>query len=80
VIPANGAMAEQFSKKDGSPASAKELTWSYGSLLTAILEREKLHRSSVDFSRLKFACPIKAKQGLSGEIETNIDSETAPAK
>ena len=41
VIPADGAMAEQFSKEDGSPVSAKDLSWSYASVLTAVLQREE---------------------------------------
>jgi len=56
VIPADGAMAEQFSKDDGSPVSANDLSWSYASVLTAILEREEWSRSSVDFSKIKFTC------------------------
>ncbi|BDD58087.1 hypothetical protein MAP00_003394 [Monascus purpureus] len=37
--PANGALAEQFSRDDGSPVSAVDLTWSYASLLTAAARR-----------------------------------------
>lgn len=33
--PANGALAEQFSKDDGTPMSARDLTWSYASFLSA---------------------------------------------
>jgi glucoamylase len=33
--PQNGALAEQFSKDDGSPLSARDLTWSYASFLSA---------------------------------------------
>lgn len=32
--PSGGALAEQFSKDNGSPLSARDLTWSYASLLT----------------------------------------------
>jgi glucoamylase len=56
VIPPDGAMAEQFSKQDGSPVSAVDLSWSYASALTAILQREEWSRSSVDFSRIQFTC------------------------
>ena len=31
----NGSLSEQFSKSDGSPLSARDLTWSYAALLTA---------------------------------------------
>ena len=57
VIPDDGAMAEQFSKADGSPVSAKDLSWSYAAALTAILQREEWNRSSVDFSKIDLNCP-----------------------
>ncbi|EGX88765.1 glucoamylase I precursor [Cordyceps militaris CM01] len=37
--PSSGALAEQFDKNNGSPLSARDLTWSYASLLTAIDRR-----------------------------------------
>lgn len=37
--PAQGGLAEQFSKDDGHPLSARDLTWSYASLLTASARR-----------------------------------------
>lgn len=33
--PSDGALAEQYSKVDGNPLSAEDLTWSYAALLTA---------------------------------------------
>jgi glucoamylase len=57
VIPSDGSMSEQFSKENGSPVSAKDLSWSYASVLTAILAREEWRRSSVDFSETDFKCP-----------------------
>lgn len=33
--PADGSLAEQYSKSDGSPLSAVDLTWSYAAFLTA---------------------------------------------
>lgn len=57
VIPSDGMMAEQMSKVDGSPRSAKDLTWSYAALLTAILQREEWKRSSVDYSKALLVCP-----------------------
>ncbi|KAI4208536.1 MAG: hypothetical protein LQ346_000046 [Caloplaca aetnensis] len=37
--PPDGGLAEQFSRDDGSPLSAVDLTWSYASFLTAIARR-----------------------------------------
>lgn len=38
--PKNGALAEQFSKTDGTPLSARDLTWSYAGFLTAKAARD----------------------------------------
>ena len=35
-VPSDGTLAEQFSRNDGSPLSARNLTWSYASFLTAV--------------------------------------------
>jgi glucoamylase len=37
--PSSGALAEQFSRNDGTPLSAADLTWSYASFLTAVERR-----------------------------------------
>ncbi|KAK7690218.1 hypothetical protein QCA50_006870 [Cerrena zonata] len=38
--PSNGGLAEQYSKSDGSPVSAVDLTWSYAAALTAFAARD----------------------------------------
>ena len=38
--PSNGGLAEQYSKNDGSPVSAVDLTWSYAAALTAFAARD----------------------------------------
>jgi glucoamylase len=38
----NGSMSEQFSKSDGTPESARDLTWSYAALLTANMRRNSV--------------------------------------
>lgn len=38
----NGSMPEQFSKNDGSPLGARDLTWSYAALLTASAARSRI--------------------------------------
>ena len=37
--PSTGALAEQFSRTDGAPLSAIDLTWSYAAFLTAVAAR-----------------------------------------
>ena len=44
--PSNGALAEQFSRSNGSPVSASDLTWSYAALLTSAQRRSKLNPPS----------------------------------
>ncbi|CAI7588878.1 unnamed protein product [Penicillium pancosmium] len=38
----NGSMSEQFLRADGTPASARDLTWSYAALLTANMRRNSV--------------------------------------
>ncbi|KAG5645422.1 hypothetical protein DXG03_006246 [Asterophora parasitica] len=38
--PANGALAEQYTRNSGAPTSAADLTWSYAALLTAVGARK----------------------------------------
>lgn len=38
----NGSLSEQFSKSDGSPMSARDLTWSYAALLTTNMRRNSV--------------------------------------
>ena len=37
--PSNGALSEQFDRNNGSPLSARDLTWSYAAFLTAVERR-----------------------------------------
>ncbi|KAF2136267.1 carbohydrate-binding module family 20 protein [Aplosporella prunicola CBS 121167] len=37
--PSDGALAEQYSRSDGTPLSAAKLTWSYAAVLTAVSRR-----------------------------------------
>jgi glucoamylase len=37
--PSDGALAEQFTRDDGTPASASDLTWSYAAFVTAAERR-----------------------------------------
>ncbi|KAH8428332.1 putative glucoamylase/glucan 1,4-alpha-glucosidase [Aspergillus melleus] len=44
--PPNGALSEQFSRHDGLPISARDLTWSYAALLTAARARQSASSTS----------------------------------
>ncbi|KAK7711543.1 glycoside hydrolase 15 protein [Botryosphaeria dothidea] len=40
--PSSGALAEQYSRNDGTPLSASDLTWSYAAFLTTIARRDSI--------------------------------------
>ncbi|KAF9636332.1 Glycoside hydrolase family 15 [Lasiodiplodia theobromae] len=40
--PSDGSLSEQFSRDNGSPLSASDLTWSYAAFLTAIERRDSI--------------------------------------
>ena len=44
--PADGGLAEQFDRNTGSPLSARDLTWSYASALTAFSARKGITPAS----------------------------------
>ncbi|KAF2494814.1 putative glucan 1,4-alpha-glucosidase [Lophium mytilinum] len=44
--PSSGALAEQFSKSDGTPLSAADLTWSYAAFLTMVAARNNVMPAS----------------------------------
>lgn len=46
--PADGALAEQFDRTDGRPASAKDLAWSHAACLTAVAWRSRARSLSPD--------------------------------
>ncbi|KAJ5609979.1 glycosyl hydrolase family 15 [Penicillium lagena] len=50
-IPNNGTLSEQFSRDNGTPTSARDLTWSYASFLTAVARRGGSVPSSWGLSR-----------------------------
>ncbi|KAM0720925.1 hypothetical protein Q7P37_003210 [Cladosporium fusiforme] len=44
--PTDGALAEQYSRNDGTPVSARDLTWSYAAFLTAYNARKGIMPAS----------------------------------
>ncbi|CAE6475613.1 unnamed protein product [Rhizoctonia solani] len=63
-IGTNGALAEQFSKSNGSPTSAADLTWSYAAALTAFEARNATVPGSWGASGL--TVPSTCQRGGSG--------------
>ncbi|QRV93216.1 glycoside hydrolase family 15 protein [Ceratobasidium sp. AG-Ba] len=60
----NGALSEQFSKSNGAPTSAADLTWSYASAITAFEARGGIVPTSWGASNL--AVPATCLRGSSG--------------
>ncbi|SPO06461.1 related to glucan 1,4-alpha-glucosidase [Cephalotrichum gorgonifer] len=67
----NGSLAEQFDKATGKPLSARDLTWSYASFLTAAAARNNVR--SPDFGWLakkpKVPCHCKATTANGAYVE-----------
>ena len=62
--PSNGGLSEQFSKSDGTPTSAVDLTWSYAAALTAFAARDEITPASWGAAGL--AVPSTCSTGGSG--------------
>ncbi|KAL9045786.1 MAG: hypothetical protein Q9214_001230 [Letrouitia sp. 1 TL-2023] len=64
--PPGGSMAEQFSRNDGMPLSASNLTWSYASFLTAIARRKgqvPAPWGSGSVNKIPFKCKASSTKG-----------------
>lgn len=74
----NGSLSEQFSKSDGSPMSARDLTWSYAALLTANIRRDSVVPAAwgeTSASRVPATCsPTSATGTYSTATNTNWPS------
>lgn len=62
--PSNGALAEQYTRAQGTPISAADLTWSYAAVLTAFDARDGLAAESWGVANL--TVPSTCSTGGSG--------------
>ncbi|KAK4629324.1 Glucoamylase I [Fulvia fulva] len=64
--PQNGALAEQYSRSNGTPLSAVDLTWSYAAFLTALNARKAAMPASwgAAAARLPGSCSGSSATGL----------------
>ena len=62
--PANGGLAEQYSRSNGNPVSAVDLTWSYAAALTAFAAREG--KSAPSWGAAGLTVPATCQRGGSG--------------
>lgn len=79
--PSNGGLAEQYSRSDGTPVSAVDLTWSYASALTAFAARDGKTYASWGAAGLTVpsTCSSGGSGGGSGDtvaVTFNVDATT----
>ena len=66
--PSDGGLSEQYSKTDGTPTSAVDLTWSYAAALTAFAARDGFTAASWGAAGL--TVPSTCSTGGSGSGDT----------
>ncbi|EDR13753.1 glycoside hydrolase family 15 protein [Laccaria bicolor S238N-H82] len=74
--PPNGGLAEQYSKIDGTPLSAVDLTWSYASALTAFAARKGVVPASWGAKDLAVPSICRANTGPIAEVTFNVYATT----
>ncbi|KAF8162773.1 glycoside hydrolase family 15 protein [Crassisporium funariophilum] len=77
--PENGAISEQFDKKNGAPISAVDLTWSYAALLTAFAARSGV--VPIGWGAQGLTVPSSCARDSDGGVRTvvvtfNVDATT----
>ena len=48
----SGSLSEQFDRNDGTPQSARDLSWSYAAVLTAFQQREIALKKTKELKRV----------------------------
>jgi glucoamylase len=74
--PANGGLAEQFDRNNGSPLSAVDLTWSYASALTAFAAREGVVPASWGAQGLVVPSVCTKNPGPTVQVTFNVVATT----
>ncbi|KIM43275.1 carbohydrate-binding module family 20 protein [Hebeloma cylindrosporum] len=74
--PANGGLAEQFDRNNGSPLSAVDLTWSYASALTAFAAREGIVPASWGAQGLVVPSVCNKNVGPTVQVTFNVVATT----
>lgn len=74
--PSDGALAEQYTRSGGSPLSARDLTWSYASALSAFAARGGLVPTSWGASGLSVPPSCAANPGPTVSVTFNVQATT----
>lgn len=75
--PSSGALAEQYSRADGTPLSASDLTWSYAAVLTMFDARTRTTAESWGAAGLTLPSTCPTGGGGTGDTSTVIFRVTA---
>ena len=74
--PPDGGLAEQYTRANGSPLSARDLTWSYASALTAFAARDGFTPPSWGASGLTVPSSCVANAGPTVSVTFNVHATT----
>ena len=74
--PADGGLAEQFDRNSGSPLSARDLTWSYASVLTAFSARKETTPPSWGAKGVVVPSVCHANPGPQVQVTFNVVAHT----
>ena len=75
--PSDGSLAEQYTRASGSPLSARDLTWSYASALTAFAARDGFIPPSWGASGLTVPSSCTANPGPTVSVTFSVQATTA---
>jgi glucoamylase len=74
--PSGGGLSEQYSRDNGTPLSAVDLTWSYASLLTAYDAKNGVVPASWGASGLTVPTSCSRNSGTTVPVTFNVQAET----
>ncbi|KAH7914250.1 glycoside hydrolase family 15 protein [Hygrophoropsis aurantiaca] len=74
--PSNGGLAEQYSRTNGTPVSAVDLTWSYASALTVFARRAGEFPASWGASGLTVSSVCEPNSGPTVSVTFNVNATT----
>ena len=74
--PSDGELAEQYSKSNGAPTSAVDLTWSYAAALTGFAARGGSLPASWGAAGLTVPSTCSSYAGQTVEVTFNVDATT----
>ncbi|KAG0703765.1 glycoside hydrolase family 15 protein [Suillus ampliporus] len=78
--PSGGGLAEQYSRSDGTPTSAVDLTWSYASALTVFNARAGMTSASWGAAGLAVSPTCSTSKAAIVPVVFNVNATTVPGQ